>query len=66
MCYHKKELPYLIRPINVFISISFQSIFIDWQQWLKNMLKSELTELEMDMLLEDKILHEIIDEQYQW
>lgn len=30
------------------------------------MLKGELTELEMDMLLEDKILEELIDEQYQW
>lgn len=36
------------------------------QQWLTDMLKGELTELEMDMLLEDKILHELIDEQYQW
>lgn len=30
------------------------------------MLKGELTELEMDMLLEDQILQELIDEQYQW
>lgn len=30
------------------------------------MLKDELTELELDLLLEDKILDEIIDEQYDW
>lgn len=30
------------------------------------MLKGELNELEMDMLLEEKILEELIDEQYQW
>lgn len=30
------------------------------------MLRSELTEFEMDIELEEMILKEIIDEQYQW
>lgn len=36
------------------------------QQWLTDMLKGELTEVELDLLLEDEILQEIIEEQYQW
>lgn len=36
------------------------------QQWLTDMLKGELTEVELDLLLEDAILQEIIEEQYQW
>lgn len=36
------------------------------QQWLTDILKGELSEFEMDILLEDKILDEMIEEQYQW
>ncbi|XP_055295363.1 RIP-like protein [Sitodiplosis mosellana] len=36
------------------------------KQWLTDMLKGQLTELEMDLLLEDTMLQELIEEQYQW
>lgn len=42
------------------------TISLQLQQWLTNELKGEITELEMDLLLEGKILDEIIEEQYQW
>lgn len=46
--------------------LCFVCSFWELQQWLKNMLRSELTEFEMDIELEEMILKEIIEEQYQW
>ncbi|XP_031617405.1 RIP-like protein [Contarinia nasturtii] len=36
------------------------------KQWLTDVLKGELTEIELDLLLEDQMLKELIEEQYQW
>ena len=36
------------------------------QQWLTDILKGELSEIELDLLLEDTILEELIEEQYKW
>lgn len=58
------RLFYLFAYINEFLC--FVRSFWNLQQWLKNMLRSELTEFEMDIELEEIILKEIIDEQYQW
>lgn len=39
---------------------------LDLQQWLAGVLQNEFSEFEMDILLEDIILKELIEEQYQW
>lgn len=45
---------------------SFSKSSVWLQQWLTDVLKVELSEIEIDMELENIILNELIAEQYQW